>query len=255
MMLILVQGTAQASEAGPIRELPMGQASSADPKQQPRIEFRKDGADLIASIQVTANNSPHALWTSFQIIDKEVTLRYCLVQNRDRLVRSQKKVAIEWRLENFAILPAPPLTYRVEGFSMTPNTKELKGLMPQLQALVADKAGRSSTRIEAAVEAEVIEISRREGNDKLGECLVKVVQGNGLLDAGKARVLITAATRVEKLEKGLRLAARFEDLKPGDRIRFSGFRHVMESYPVQVQPTDILIVHSGSEDLGPWKAE
>jgi len=116
----------------------------ASPKEEPKVAIRTDGHDLVASIQVMANNSPNALWTDYEMTNKEdggvvVTLRYCLIQNPDLLVRSIKRVKIEWRLKNFAVLPSPLLTYRVEGFTMTPNSLELKALMSQFQLLAGDR--------------------------------------------------------------------------------------------------------------------
>jgi hypothetical protein len=141
LTLLAAFGTAQACEAN----CQLGSAAMADrvpapEAAQPKISFRNDGNDVIASVQVTANGSPHALWTAYDIsTNNVVTLRYCLIQNSDQLVRCLKSVTIEWRLKNFAVLPSPLLTYRVEGSSLAPKSQELKDLIPQLQLLIADK--------------------------------------------------------------------------------------------------------------------
>jgi hypothetical protein len=109
---------------------------------EPKITFRTDGNDVIASIQVTANGSPHALSTTYEVgPNNMVALRYCLIQNSDRLVRCLKRVTIEWRLKNFAVLPTPLLNYRVEGHTLVMNSQELKALIPQVQVLLGDKIG------------------------------------------------------------------------------------------------------------------
>jgi len=77
-------------------------------RKRPEIVLRTAGKDVVASIQVRANDSPHALWTAYQVgTDNVVTLRYCLIQNSERFVRSMKAVTIEWRLKDFAVLPSP----------------------------------------------------------------------------------------------------------------------------------------------------
>jgi hypothetical protein len=141
LFLSAALGTAQACEAhGKLVSPPTADRVPAPEAAQPKITFRNDGNDVIASIQIMANGSPHALWTAYDIgPNNVVTLRYCLIQNSDRLVRCIKTVTIEWRLKNFAVLPAPLLTYRVDGFSWAPKSQELKDLIPQLQLLIADK--------------------------------------------------------------------------------------------------------------------
>jgi hypothetical protein len=143
-ILLTALATARACVANGSPPRPDQIAGTASGLKKPKIVFRSDGKDIVASIQVTANGSPHALWTTYEFgTGNVVTLRYGLLQNSDRLVRCLKTVTIEWRLKNFAILPGPPLTYRVEGSSMTLKSQELKALIPQLQVLVADRADRS----------------------------------------------------------------------------------------------------------------
>jgi hypothetical protein len=142
ILLLAALGTAQACVANgrPFFPPQPAEAALGDQRKQPKVALSRDGKDLVASIQIVANNSPHALWTAYQIgADNVVTLRYCLIQNPDRFVRSIKTVTIEWRLKNFAVLPSPLLTYRIEGFSMTANSQELKGLIPQLRLLMPEE--------------------------------------------------------------------------------------------------------------------
>jgi hypothetical protein len=139
LLLLAALGLAEArGPAGRLVSSPLTQRV-----KQPRIAFKTDGKDVVASIQVMANNSPHALWTSYERgTDNVVALRYCLIQNPDRFVRSVKTVTIEWRLKNFAVMPTPLLSYRVDDLSITPNSQELNALVPQLQHLIADKADK-----------------------------------------------------------------------------------------------------------------
>src|SRR4051812_42473489 len=82
--------------------------------EQPRLSFREDGDDLIVSLEATANNSPHVLWTHVVVLCSKViptggrvddappqttiSLQYCVIQNRSRFVRSQKAVDVTWCL-------------------------------------------------------------------------------------------------------------------------------------------------------------
>ncbi|HLW64362.1 MAG TPA: hypothetical protein VKS79_03515 [Gemmataceae bacterium] len=130
------------AQAPACEDLPKAEAKIKADAAQPKISFRNDGNDVIASIQVTANGSPHALSTSYDVgPNNVVTLRYCLIQNSDILVRCIKTVTIEWRLKNFAVLPSPQLSYRVDGHSLALSTKELKALIPQLQGLNPEERG------------------------------------------------------------------------------------------------------------------
>lgn len=106
-------------------------------KGQPKLEFKVDGADLIVTTKVTANNSPHVLQTSYYVNSKqEVQLKYILIQNTDLLVRSQKKVQVTWRLKGMAALPAPAnLSFHVEPTNLTLSSAELGVLIPQLDQL------------------------------------------------------------------------------------------------------------------------
>ena len=111
-------------------------AAAASAKDAPKLEFSKDGNDLVVKTTITVNASSHVLWTD--VIDgrDRVTLRYHVIQCKDLLVRSQKKITIEWRV------PAG----RTEGVkyemvdSFQPTTAQLKALLPQLEKLAAEGA-------------------------------------------------------------------------------------------------------------------
>lgn len=84
--------------------------------QESSLGFAQDGDDLIVSLSVVANNSPHVLWTDAIVQTNRVIppggsvadarpatrvcLMYCLIQNRDLYRRSKKTVDIKWRLTN-----------------------------------------------------------------------------------------------------------------------------------------------------------
>jgi hypothetical protein len=112
-----------------------------------KLTFKQDGDDLLVSMTVDANNSPHVLWTHVNVISSHVippggkvadakfqtsvTVYYCVIQNRDRFVRSQKPVRITWRLVG---RKKGEETYKVRQ-AFIPNTEELKELLPKLKAL------------------------------------------------------------------------------------------------------------------------
>jgi hypothetical protein len=133
---------AWACEDGPLTPAPQPETKILPEAKEPKIAFKNDGNDVIASIQIMANGSPHALTTSYDVgPNNVVTLRYCLIQNSDILVRCLKTVTVEWRLKNFAVLPTPLLTYHVDGHSLELSTKQIKALIPQLQGLNPEEAG------------------------------------------------------------------------------------------------------------------
>jgi hypothetical protein len=63
-----------------------------------------------------------------------VRLYYQVFQNRDLLVRSQKRIAVKWRLVGHK---KGNETYHVEK-SFLPSSAELKELLPQLQKLMEE---------------------------------------------------------------------------------------------------------------------
>jgi hypothetical protein len=115
--------------------------------EQPQLSFREDGDDVVVSLDVTANNSPHVVWTHFivnsasvvppggRVADARpqtvVALQYCVIQNRNLFVRSQKVVEVLWRIprgkgggERFEV-----------GVGFTPTHEEWEALIPKLDAL------------------------------------------------------------------------------------------------------------------------
>ncbi len=102
-----------------------------------RLTFHVEGNDLVVSTTIIANASPHALWTSYHksLDGKSFELEYCLIHNRDLLVRSQKKVQVVWRLQGQANLAQDPALFQVHASNLLPTTAELASLLPQLQNL------------------------------------------------------------------------------------------------------------------------
>jgi hypothetical protein len=66
--------------------------------EKPELSFTQDGKDLVVSATVTVNNGSHVLWTHAVVLGKDVRLYYQVFQNRDLLVRSQKRIEVKWRL-------------------------------------------------------------------------------------------------------------------------------------------------------------
>lgn len=122
-------------------------------KDKPELVFTQEGDDLVVSTTVTANNSPHVLWTHVvvtggivlppggRIEDAKprttISLQYCVIQNRDWFVRSTKEVQITWRIPRQKKAGARFRAYEV----FTPTSKEMKALLPQLQALTGKRFG------------------------------------------------------------------------------------------------------------------
>jgi hypothetical protein len=101
------------------------------PVEKPKLKFKQNGKDLIASLTVKVNNSPHVLWTHALVQGKEVLLRYYVIQNRDLFARSQKTIEVQWRLTN---RKKDDHTFRVE-VKFEPDTAELATLLSQLARL------------------------------------------------------------------------------------------------------------------------
>lgn len=114
-----------------------GEDGPAELRAGYKLMFEIDGQDLLVSTTVIANNSPHALSTSchYDKAGKTVSLRFCLIQNSDLLVRSQKKVRVTWRLVGLAAVPRDDIRFRVEPTWVVLSTAELGDMMPQLQML------------------------------------------------------------------------------------------------------------------------
>lgn len=118
------------------------------------LVFEQDGEDLIVSTTVEANNSPHVLWTHVMVTSTGrvmqsdgrlaeartmIWLEYCVIQNRDLIVRSLKDVKITWRVpgrkKDDSIFKAHEI--------FTPTSAELNDLLPELQALMEKGENRS----------------------------------------------------------------------------------------------------------------
>jgi hypothetical protein len=100
--------------------------------KNPELTFTQDGKDLVVSATITVNNSSHVLWTHAIVLGKDVRLYYQVFQNRDLLVRSQKRIEVKWRLVGHK---KGEETYHVEK-SFLPSSAELRELLPQLQKLM-----------------------------------------------------------------------------------------------------------------------
>ena len=119
--------------------------------QESDLTFAQDGDDLLVSLVVMANNSPHVLWTrAFVQTGKvipaggtvaqakpanRVSLMYCLIQNRDLFRRSNKSVVVKWRLPNRT---REDKNYVVER-CFSPMAAEWRELSAELNALMGSK--------------------------------------------------------------------------------------------------------------------
>lgn len=101
----------------------------AEEKQEPK--YKQDGNDLVVSLQVQANNSEHALFAWTEGGDKEITLRYLLVQNPDAFHRSLKWVTVEWRLAGKK--EGDVKVKGVEPVKLNVKTADLKGFAEQVK--------------------------------------------------------------------------------------------------------------------------
>jgi hypothetical protein len=102
--------------------------------EKPELTFAQDGKDLVVSATVTVNNSSHVLWTHAIVLGKDVRLYYQVFQNRDLLVRSQKRIEVKWRLVGHK---KGEETFHVEK-TFLPSSVELKELLPPLQKLMEE---------------------------------------------------------------------------------------------------------------------
>lgn len=109
-------------------------AAGVRAEDKPEVTYKQDGNDLVVSLKVTANNSPHALFAWADGSDKELTLRYFLVQNTDAFVRSRKEVTVEWRLAGKK--EADVKVKGVEPVKLNVKTADLKGFAEELQKVV-----------------------------------------------------------------------------------------------------------------------
>ena len=120
-----------AARAVPVGE---GAAPAAPLKQGDSVRVRQDGEDVIVTQTVTVNNSRHALLTDAFRDPRtgEMRLTYVVVQNRDYLVRSRKRIDVTWRMAGGKV--TDPV--RVDGSVLHLGTGELKALAGEVGQLI-----------------------------------------------------------------------------------------------------------------------
>ena len=118
-------------------------AGAYQPVGEQELKFTQDGADLVVSMSLQVNNSDHVALTNSWVNPRtrEVSLFYCVVQNRDLLVRSQKQIELTWRLAGHT---KGAEAYRVNGSVVTPGSDELG----EIGAKVRDLAEKGEQRRE-----------------------------------------------------------------------------------------------------------
>lgn len=104
---------------------------AADDK--PEVTYKQDGNDLVVSVKVRLNSSPHALFAWVEGTDKEPVLRYLVVQNPDVFNRSLKWTTVEWRLPG---KKEADVKVKVDGVTMHAKTADLKGFAEQVKGVV-----------------------------------------------------------------------------------------------------------------------
>ena len=102
-------------------------AAGASPEPVPTTEI--DGNDLIVTLPVTVNNSWHLAVQDAEIVNDNVRLHYFIMQNRDRMVRSQKQLVLHWRLKGCA---GRKLSFQTAGDHVFLTTGQLNGLTEAL---------------------------------------------------------------------------------------------------------------------------
>ncbi len=101
-----------------------------------KMGLKVEGPALVISAapRININDAPYALWTRPIVRDKgEVDLHFYVFQNSDLLTRSNRHIAMTWRIPHD---PKANHTFRVHGDIFYPDTAELKLLLPQMQRLV-----------------------------------------------------------------------------------------------------------------------
>jgi hypothetical protein len=110
-----------------------GKAAAGGTDGESELAFEQDGDDLVVSMPLTVNNSDHVLLTDSSAgRGREVTLFFCVVQNRDLLVRSQKQIDVRWRLPGRTRGDAQ---FRVEGSAVQLPSAVIKAAGGELQDL------------------------------------------------------------------------------------------------------------------------
>jgi hypothetical protein len=129
--VVAALATFAAAAAGPPRGATDGPAGEGG---QPALTYVRDGKDLVVSASLTVNNSDHVLLTDAFVhpTSGEATLYYVVIHNRDALVRSEKRIAAEWRLPG---RERREVTCTVRGTTLLRTPAELKALAGRLQDL------------------------------------------------------------------------------------------------------------------------
>ena len=118
-----------------------------DELQQPQLKFTQEGNDLVIAAVVSANNSPHILWTRVYTFrakvipnggrledareEHRISLHYYVFQNRDLYMRSLKDIEVIWRMPGHK---RGSEEYRIVR-TFDPDSDELKQLLPKMEAL------------------------------------------------------------------------------------------------------------------------
>ncbi|HKB02980.1 MAG TPA: hypothetical protein VKD90_12220 [Gemmataceae bacterium] len=110
--------------------------AGAELRPKEELKYKKDGNDLIVSTTITVNGSDHILLTTFEINDSLIASpKYTVIQNSDRLVHSQKKLTIEWRITGERAKFKPT---RVKGQVLLLSADELNQLGGKAAELTKD---------------------------------------------------------------------------------------------------------------------
>src|SRR5688500_17896441 len=95
IVLAMSLAAARGVAVGYVPGDPAGEAKEAE-----AVQVRQEGEEVVVTKTVTVNNSRHALMTDAYRDPRtgEMRLTYVVVQNRDYLVRSQKRIEVTWRV-------------------------------------------------------------------------------------------------------------------------------------------------------------
>lgn len=126
-MVLSAGGVVWACEPGPV-------AVISPAEKEGELAFASDGNDLVVSMMLTINGSAHVAMTDSSVdpASGEVKLAFTVVQNADRLLRCQKKIALTWRLVGRV---KGNETYRASGAVMMLKGEQIKGLGGKFAAM------------------------------------------------------------------------------------------------------------------------
>ena len=79
-------------------------------------------------------------------------------------------------------------------------------------------------------------------SDVIAECLVSIKHKD--FPDGEVLVSFTKGTKLEKIIDGKRQPAKFEDLKKGSKVEFSGYDEILESLPPIIYPESVVILEA-----------